>query len=79
MDDYIRRQEAYWSQPLFTVERHGGKRTDVWRVIRRTPNEHTAWTAYLDAGRQMRRGAVRILNPDGSVKSQDVAGISSYK
>lgn len=51
---------------LFEVYRHGGRRTDQWRLMVSTDNSQLAHEVYEDTARKMRQGGVE-KRVDGTV------------
>ena len=58
----------YWR-----VERHGGRRTDRWRVVAAYIREANGRWKFNELKAEMRQGGVRLYRPDGELADEVVA------
>lgn len=54
--------QGYWN-----VLRHGGRRTDRWRLVEFAASEAYAREVYSRAAAALRQGEVRLVDPTGRV------------
>jgi len=52
---------------MWKVYRHGGRRTDRWRMLIETPDESKALDKYEKVRIKLRQGRVVLVNPEGDV------------